>query len=184
MTLTHAIVVTLLVTLPVIVFVAYGKYTEAQLRRITSYEKWSDRFFYLTKHALQHDLPKEWIEMLALANECIADNGAAMGVYVTYSRRLKNPSESSSEAPANEVEFVKKNMDATKLFLDACRAGFMAMTYTSLFWGVKARSVYAEYLADIAGDKKAAAEVREMEDIGRQFHQLGHSTHKLLPAAA
>ncbi|MBR0896820.1 hypothetical protein JQ616_17815 [Bradyrhizobium tropiciagri] len=75
-------------------------------------------------------------------------------------------------------------MDTTKLFLQANRAGFMAMTYSSLFWGVKARAVLADYFARVNGESKARSEVRELEDIGRQFHKYGHPSYRDIAAAA
>ncbi|PZA13181.1 hypothetical protein DNX69_02015 [Rhodopseudomonas palustris] len=179
MTLPHALLLLAFVAASVLAFLGYARFAEMEIKRLTAYEYWSDQFFNLTKKSLKTEIPKDWLELLEGINTCIANKNAAMGLYMVYSRRLVEAKKSARAIGQEEVLFVSQKPESTELFLKACQAGFMAMTYTHPIWGVKARSAMAEYLAS---DEQPVQRVSEMETIGRAFRDFRHASHKLVPA--
>lgn len=165
MTLANALIVICLIALPIAAFVVYGAYARLDLDRLNSYQEWCDTFFSLAKHSLSEDIPQEWIGMLETLNNNINHEHAAFIVYCAFSRSGKSVAQLSTD----EVLYLESNPDKAERFTEACRAGFLAMSYNHLFWGVKARSLMTD---NFARPSKPSNALRDMEQVGRTFHRL------------
>jgi hypothetical protein len=161
-------------------FIAYYFYARAQLRRLAHYKYWSDRFFASAKRLVDEPAtPERVIALVDDINDLITEPNAAIGLYKVYANKLKNPPAQRAKLSAQEHEefekFFAQRPDLVDALEQVVHSGLLALTYTSVIWGVPARAVLAEAFGQ---DSKSSLALHDVKEVNRKVHcgtQFAHA---------
>lgn len=111
------------------------------LVRLREYERATDTFFAAARPLLQDDeTPMSVIDMIDTLNRHIDDPRAARHILIA-ARRTSRLIESDDERLIDKeiADFTKRRQELGKQLARAIKAGFLAMSYRSRFWGPQLR---------------------------------------------
>lgn len=144
MSLLLALLIILLLAAATLAAVLWYAYAREDLERLRQQEHWYGRFVRSTNILMNDErVPKAFLQMLANLNNVILEKQGAHVLYQIY--RNPGPAPDLVSVVEDGTSFYDKDPELSKVVKEVLNSGLMAMSYTNVVWGEKARNAMVRY---------------------------------------